>query len=217
MGNSQSKKTQGKKGNIYAEARLSANHPDSTAGTLSPFNSIASSQSTQPLENDTKSKKSQSKVRRVSSIFEPSLNSESDSRRKPKRMLPLLPKKTKDAQEEREDVSSCNDASSSADNVIKEKTGVSPLSINDTGDDLIQRAIQAAAEATGSVGYDDPWPGSSSRPGPSSLPVNKPKSHQPIVTLSLPSDQPAGSTSSIPQQLYQMAEQAGERKKEVDR
>lgn len=126
-------------------------------------------------------------------------------------LSPLLPKKSRDTQEEREDASTNTDYPASTDYIITEETVVSPLSTNDTGDYLIARAIQAAAEATGSVGYDEPWP------GPSSLPVNKPKSQQQIATSLLSNNQSGGSTESISQQLYHMAEQAGERKKEVDR
>jgi hypothetical protein len=208
MGNSHGK-PKNKKIESRLDTRLSTNS-DETKGSSSQASSLLPSQSSSCYLSgqETKAKRNTIKARRVSSIFENSPTLDGDQRRKPKRMLsPILSKKAKDTYEEEESIPSTIESSSALGTPITRESA-SFFSANEVADDVIQRAIQAAAEATGSVGEDDPWP------GPSTLPVNKPK---PSHSRTIINEDSLHSGDSLVKQLYYMAENAGERKKEVDR
>lgn len=208
MGNSHGK-PKSKKIESRLDTRPSTNS-DETKGSGSQASSLLPSQpsSSYLSGQETKAKRNTIKARRVSSIFENSPTLDGDQRRKPKRMLsPILSKKAKDTYEEEESIPSTIESSSALGTPIT-RENASFFSANEVADDVIQRAIQAAAEATGSVGEDDPWP------GPSTLPVNKPK---PSQSRTIINEDSLHSGDSLVKQLYYMAENAGERKKEVDR
>ncbi|CAO3676830.1 unnamed protein product [Umbelopsis ramanniana] len=202
MGNSH-----GKQNNTKTGLRKSTTRSTKSVSSLSQSNTLLSSQSSSHTGQDTKAKRENNKPRRLSSLFDNPSITDGDQRRKTKRILsPLLPKKSKDIQEEGDSAPSTIESPCMLDTPINHENK-SFFTSNENQDDVIQRAIQAAAEATGSVGGDDPWL------APSILPVNRPRQSQLVVNY----DKSSTSDDSVAKQMYYMSENAGERKKEVDR
>jgi hypothetical protein len=205
MGNSHGR-PKSKKSESQTDTKASFKSTD-TAETTSQNSTFAPAHSSYLTAQDTKAKRSTHRPHRVSSLFESVSSGDADQRRKTKRILsPILPKKSKDAHDEVESPPSTNETPSVIETPITSENTLA-FTQSEMSDDVIQRAIQAAAEATGSVGGDDPWL------NPSTLPVNKPRQSQAVVNYNKMVD----SGDSVVKQLYYMAENAGERKKEVDR
>lgn len=202
MGNSH-----GKQNDTMTGSRRSTTRSTKSIASLSQSNTLLSSQSSSHTGQDTKAKRENNKPRRLSLLFDNPSTTDGDQRRKTKRILsPLLPKKSKDIQEEGDSAPSTNDSPSMLETPINNENK-SFFTSSEIQDDVILRAIQAAAEATGSVGGDDPWL------APSVLPVNRPRQSQLVVNH----EKISASDDSVAKQMYYMSENAGERKKEVDR
>jgi hypothetical protein len=202
MGNSHGKQNSTKTG-----SQRSTNRSTKSIASVSQSNTFLSSQSSSHTGQDTKAKRENNKPRRLSTLFDNPSTTDGDQRRKTKRILsPLLPKKSKDIQEEGDSVPSTIDSPSLLETPINHENK-SFFTSSEIQDDVILRAIQAAAEATGSVGDDDPWL------PPSFLPVNRPR-QSPLV---LNYGNSSASEDSVAKRMYYMSENAGERKKEVDR
>ncbi|GAB5591700.1 hypothetical protein Unana1_06600 [Umbelopsis nana] len=205
MGNSHGR-PKSKKSESQTDTKASFKSTDTTE-TTSQNSTLTPAHSSYLTAQDTKAKRSTHRPHRVSSLFESVSSGEADQRRKTKRILsPILPKKSKDAYDEVESPPSTTETPSVIETPINSENTLF-FTQSEMLDDVIQRAIQAAAEATGSVGGDDPWL------NPSTLPVNKPRQSQAVVNYNKLVD----SGDSVVKQLYYMAENAGERKKEVDR
>ncbi|KAI9277918.1 S-adenosyl-L-methionine-dependent methyltransferase [Umbelopsis sp. AD052] len=202
MGNSHGKPSSKKSG-----SKRSTSRSTKSIGSVSQSNTLLSTQSLSHTEQDTKAKRENSKPRRLSTLFDNPSTADGDQRRKTKRILsPLLPKKSKEIHEEGDSVVSTIDSPSIQETPINHENK-SFFTSSEIQDDVILRAIQAAAEATGSVGDDDPWL------APSVLPVNRPRHSQLVVNYGSSS----ASDDSVAKQMYYMSENAGERRKEVDR